>query len=134
MLVVDDDEDHALVLEMSLTGLGFDVRTAFSCRGARDALAAERVDALVTDLWLGDGTAVDLLRSTREPRPRATVLLTGYDDASAEATLGGFDAYLVKPASAERIAAAVRERLAKPKSGMLAKVVPPRTTAGRGAA
>lgn len=114
VLVVDDDVDHAGMLEMALEEAGFGVRIAHSCREARAALAAEHVDALVCDLTLGDGTAIDVLAGARR-RPAVAIVLTGFDtDHDVERTrAAGFDAYFVKPASIEAIAAAIDGRLSR---------------------
>jgi len=98
VLVVDDDEDHLLMLEAMLDSVGYDVLTAGSCSEAHAQLREHEIDALVADLALGDGTALDLMK--RSPRrPRVAVVLSGFDsDEDVRRTLqAGYDAHLPKP-------------------------------------
>jgi len=98
VLVVDDDEDHLIMLEAMLDSEGYEVVTASSCEEARARLRDQDVDALVADLALGDGSALDLMK--RGPRrPRVAVVLSGFDsDEDVNRTLeAGFDAHLTKP-------------------------------------
>lgn len=99
VLVVDDDEDHLLMLEALLEAVGYDVTTADSCASGRKILQERVVDALVTDLSLGDGTALDLLRDIGAHRPRVAIVLSGFDSSEdiARTAAAGFDAHLAKP-------------------------------------
>lgn len=99
VLVVDDDEDNAAILQMSLEGNGFQVKIASSVAEARAELTSSSFDALVTDLSLGDGTALELLSSLGASRPRVAILVTGYgaEEDRALSAAAGFDAHFVKP-------------------------------------
>lgn len=114
VLVVDDDEDNAAVLQMSLEGNGFHVKVASSVAEARAELTSSSFDALVTDLSLGDGSALELLASlTKETRPRVAILVTGYgaDEDRARSAAAGFDAHLVKPVEIGALERTLREGL-----------------------
>src|SRR5947209_912905 len=99
VVVVDDDEDNVLVLEVGLQNAGFEVKTARSVHEALALFAAGDADALVTDYSLGDGTALELLKSLGPKRPRLAILVTGHGSPEdvAESRAAGFDAHLVKP-------------------------------------
>jgi DNA-binding NtrC family response regulator len=115
VLLVDDDEDSVLVMEAALVGGGFAVQIARSCREARALLDAHRVDALVTDFSLGDGTALELFASlAAAKRPRVAVLVTGYGSPEdlARSRAAGFHAHLVKPVSLEQLERTLRTALA----------------------
>jgi len=114
VLVVDDDEDNAAVLQLSLEGSGFEVRVASSVAEARAELASSSFDALVTDLSLGDGNALDLLASLGATRPRVAILVTGYgdDEARKRSRAAGFDAHIVKPVELVALERALTEGLA----------------------
>lgn len=105
VLVVDDDEDHAWLLELSLKSHGYAVLTAHSCAGARDLLRDNRVDALITDFSLGDGDGADLVQSLGADRPPIAILLSGYDLPARDPSRAPFDAVFVKPLQFDRLVA-----------------------------
>ena len=115
VLVLDDDEDNVAVLEAALVARGFDVRTAASSAEARALLSELTVDALVTDLSLGDGNALDLVLELGARRPKISILVTGYGSPAdhARSRAAGFDAHLVKPIAMEQLEAALRRGLAR---------------------
>lgn len=115
VLVVDDDEDHVMMLEASFEAAGFQVIAASSFTEAHAKLRSEHVDALVADLTLGDGSALDLLVGL-ERRPRVAVVLSGFDrpEDFDRSRAAGFDAHLVKPTSFDRLAGLINEGLHRP--------------------
>ena len=110
VLVVDDDEDHATMLELSLQALGYEVEAAHSVAEAKHVLATHTIDALVSDISLGDGTCFDVA-----PRPRVAVVLSGSEstDDLERARREGFCAHLLKPTTAAEIARVLDEALAR---------------------
>lgn len=126
ILVVDDDVDHCLMLEVALSCLGYEVVLAHSYAEAVASLRDGEFDALVCDLTLGDGTALDVLRSPSARRPRVSVVLSGFDaDEDRDRSLAaGFDAHLVKPTSIEQLGQVISAGLRRSRSGVrLAKTV-----------
>lgn len=109
-MVLDDDEDSAALLGYALESRGFDVAVARSCEEARALLDVASVDALVTDLSLGDGDAFELMAALGARRPRVTVLVTGYGSREdrARSRAAGFDAHLVKPIAVDEVEQALR--------------------------
>ncbi len=99
VLVVDDDEDNAHLLQLGLEHQGFRVEVASSLEEARRMLASCSFDAIVTDLSLGDGTALELLTALGGARPRVAILVTGHggDEDRERSAAAGFDAHFVKP-------------------------------------
>jgi DNA-binding response OmpR family regulator len=131
VLVVDDDEDHVMMLEVGLEAHGFAVITAGSCAEAKRMLDSRGADALVADLTLGDGTSLDLLTTVGQ-RPRVAVVLSGYDapEDVARTLAAGYDAHLVKPASFDVLTGILRDGLERASSGVrLAKTSPPASLA-----
>lgn len=120
VLVVDDDVDHCLMLEVALQCLGYHVTLAHSYSQAVKLLRSADVDALVCDLTLGDGTALDVLRAAGERRPRVSVVLSGFDaEEDRERSLeAGFDAHLVKPTSIDQLGQVLSSGLRRSRSGM----------------
>lgn len=112
VLVVDDDDDHNLVMTLSLAALDYDVVAADSCSAALAAIAERRVDVIVSDFSLGDGSALDLMNGIGEARPKVAVVLTGFDDVSADVHRV-FDEVLLKPTTVDVIDAVVKARLAR---------------------
>lgn len=120
VLVVDDDEDHCMMLEVALETRGHRVLTAHSARSALETMRAHTVDALVCDLTLGDGTALDVLRDIGERRPPVAVVLSGFDDTEdrERSIAAGFDAHLVKPTPVETLIDVIARGLGRPRSGI----------------
>ena len=106
VLVVDDDPDHLFMLEAVLERLGYEVMTALSCAAGRAALQERHVDALIADLSLVDGTALDLLEGLdASHRPRVALVLSGFDteEAVERSLRAGFAAHLVKPIAIDQL-------------------------------
>ena len=121
VLVVDDDVDHLLMLEALLEAAGYAVVTAASCAEGRALLMSRRIDALVADYSLGDGTASDLLRGIGDDRrPRVALVLSGFDanDDIARTLEAGFDAHLVKPTSIDLLRELLAQGLRDSESGV----------------
>lgn len=115
VLAVLDDSERSALLKLSLVARGWEVVRAHSCEQARTRALEQPIDALLTDLVLGDGSAFGLIRSM-PVRPRVTAVLTwgnqlGIKDRIVNA---GFDVHLVRPISAEDIDVAMREKLGSP--------------------
>lgn len=114
VLAVLDDSERSALLKLSLVARGWEVVRAHSCEQARTRALEQPIDALLTDLVLGDGSAFGLIRSM-PVRPRVTAVLTwgnqhGIKDRIVSA---GFDVHLVRPISAEEIDVAMREKLGR---------------------
>lgn len=112
VLAVLDDSERSALLKLSLVARGWEVVRAHSCEQARTRALEQPIDALLTDLVLGDGSAFGLIRSMPF-RPRVTAVLTwgnqhGIKDRIVSA---GFDMHLVRPISAEDIDIAMRAKL-----------------------
>jgi DNA-binding response OmpR family regulator len=112
VLLVEDHADSAELLRMLLRRHGFEVTVAGSVSAALAAVAGftEPVDVLVSDMNLPDGSGNDLLRRLRTQGSLRAIALSGLDrDADVEsAREAGFDEYLGKPVSIERLVDALR--------------------------
>jgi DNA-binding response OmpR family regulator len=120
VLVVDDDEDHLLMLEALLDAAGYEVVTAGSCAAGRKVLHERPVDALLADLSLGDGTALDLLRDIGASRPRVAIVLSGFDSIEdvTRTLQAGYDAHLAKPTPVELLRETIANGLRHHPSGV----------------
>lgn len=112
LLAVLDDGERSALLKLTLASRGWEVVRAHSCEQARAIAKTHYLDALLTDLVLGDGSAFGLLKSIGA-RPRICVVLTwGNQHGIRERILAsGFDLHLSRPITAEEIDRALREKL-----------------------
>jgi DNA-binding response OmpR family regulator len=92
--VLDDDESLRLLCRVNLELDGYRVLEVESIAQARELLAAERVDAILLDVHLGDGDGRELLRELGSDRPMAA-LFTGTEPA--DAVEGIAEAVIPKP-------------------------------------
>jgi len=117
ILVVEDDEDSAGFLKLTLAGRGYAVRTVRTAEEALAALDAERFGLALVDLSLPGMNGADLCRRLRAKRATAQMplcILTARSEerARADAARAGCDCFLRKPIAVKDLLRAVRERLA----------------------
>jgi CheY-like chemotaxis protein len=102
VLIVDDNQDAAVLIAELLHGEGHDIRTAFDATTALAIAREFRPDIAVLDLGLPLIDGYELARRLREDptlgRMRL-IALTGYSQASdrARSLDAGFDRHLAKP-------------------------------------
>jgi PAS domain S-box-containing protein len=99
ILLVEDHADTRNVMSRLLGSFGFHVLTAGTVREALDLAEREKIELLVSDIGLPDGSGVELMRELRQRQPIKGIALSGFgqeDDVrrSAEA---GFVKHLTKP-------------------------------------
>jgi DNA-binding response OmpR family regulator len=105
VLVVDDDVQLLGMVEYWLAEAGYDVVACSRFEAARNYLAAQPLDALVTDLRLGEFNGLQLaLRASHPGRRTAVLVMSAYDDVvsrrDAEACGGRF---MLKPFDRESL-------------------------------
>jgi two-component system, NtrC family, response regulator PilR len=119
ILVVDDEPDLLMLIELTLTKLGFNVRKAESVAQAKAALTERTFDLCLTDMRLKDGLGLEVLQFIQDRKMDIpTAVLTAYgnaDNAVAALKAGAFD-YLAKPVSIEQLRALVKSALSVPKT------------------
>ena len=115
ILVVDDNEDSRNLLRTILEADGARVATAGSVDEARQALARDLPDVLITDLAMPveDGYGLlDYCRHHQDPRLQCLPImaLTAYGSQQAQDRVlaAGFDAYLAKPVEPAEVGRVVR--------------------------
>jgi diguanylate cyclase (GGDEF)-like protein len=114
ILLVDDEKIARTLYGDYLTAVGHAVTVVGSLQEARDALAVERFDAVVTDIILPGGDGMEVLRYVRERHPGVeVVVITGLDKVApaVRAIKSGAAEYLVKPVAPEALQHAVRRAL-----------------------
>jgi two-component system, NtrC family, response regulator HydG len=114
ILLVDDEPDIIALFSAILTEAGYRVKSANSMRTASEQLSAGSFDLVISDIWLGEETGLDLLHRIRQLDPNAYVILvTGnpsIETAQEAVQVGAFD-YLAKPVSSEKLLNSVRHAL-----------------------
>ena len=75
----------------------------------------EGYDLIVSDLELGDGTGLDLLRSLGPGRSVPAIALTGYgsEEDRKMCLEAGFEMHLVKPVQTRQLSEAIRSIIQK---------------------
>jgi DNA-binding response OmpR family regulator len=75
ILCVDDDPNALFVRRLLLSIAGYAVLTAGSVEAAQDLFACNRVDLMITDHLLPDGTGAELMLQMKQVQPKALVAL-----------------------------------------------------------
>jgi len=116
VLIVDDNEDTLSVLGTMLEAHGARVSTVASVSEARQALARELPDVLITDLAMPVEDGFGLLEYCRHHsderlRTLPILALTAYGGQQAQHRVlaAGFDAYLAKPVEPSEVGKIVRD-------------------------
>jgi DNA-binding NtrC family response regulator len=106
ILVVDDEAAMRITLALPLRQRGHQVSQAASLANGLAQIRAEAFDLVLTDLRLGDGDGLEILKAVKESCPEVEVILmTAYGsvESAVEAMkLGAFD-YLLKPFNPEEL-------------------------------
>ena len=105
LLVVEDHEATRTVLQRLLTRSGHTVTITSTMHEALTTFAAERFDAIISDLGLPDGSGLELMREIQRQRPVPGIALSGYgmEDDLRQTKEAGFFAHLVKPVNIDQL-------------------------------
>ncbi len=119
ILLVEDNPDSLRALSMSLSLLGYEVRPANSLRTALAAAENRGYDLILSDLELGDGTGLDLLRSIGPGRSVPAIAITGYgsEEDRKMCLEAGFAMHLIKPVETRQLDEAIRSIMQKYRPG-----------------
>ncbi|MFN8627919.1 MAG: sigma-54 dependent transcriptional regulator [Candidatus Binatia bacterium] len=103
-LVVDDDANFLLPLAELVEHEGFSTSVASSLRDARTLIASRTPDLILIDLFLPDGTGLDLFDGLNAAATEV-VLITGHAsvDTAVQALRKGVTDYLTKPLDIQRL-------------------------------
>ena len=110
VLVVDDEEDTALLLRDVLRKRGYACEAVLSGAAALEHLRRDRVDVVVTDVQMPGMTGIELCQQLFARYPDiAPLVLTGYgrlDVAVAAMRAGAYD-FITKPVKADTLQLAI---------------------------
>jgi signal transduction histidine kinase/CheY-like chemotaxis protein len=105
LLLVEDHAPTRTVLAHMLEGRGFRVLTAASLAESRAVAAQNRIEILISDIGLPDGTGYELMVELSAKYPVKGIALTGYgmEHDLADSRRSGFAAHLTKPVSIQAV-------------------------------
>jgi CheY-like chemotaxis protein len=119
VLVVDDEADFLATYERLLRRQGYEVTAVSSRAAALDAVAHGHPALVISDLRLGDGDGLDVVRAARaRPHPLPVIVVTGYasEELRRAALAAGATAFFAKPFLASALLASVRANLDHPRA------------------
>jgi two-component system response regulator MprA len=126
VLVVEDDEEIARVLQRSLRLDGYEVRLAADGEAALETAAAYHPDLVILDLGLPRLDGMEVARRLRAADDVPILMLTARDalESRVEGLDAGADDYLVKPFERQELLARLRALLRRrPPRGSASVVV-----------
>ena len=111
ILVVDDDPEIRRLLGRYLDGQNLRVSLAADRHECEERLAASRIDLVVLDVMLPDGSGLDICRDLRQRRPTLPVILLTALKEDIDRIIGleiGADDYIGKPFNPRELVARIR--------------------------
>lgn len=106
VLVVDDDETNLEMVARILEHHGMDVRSATSLSQARECLHGDLPDLAILDIYLEDGSGIQLGQELKAREPNLPVIImTGLPRAEnlTQALAIDVDSYMIKPMNASKL-------------------------------
>mgnify|MGYP001550933126 FL=1 len=117
ILVVDDDDAIREMMVLALSKEGYRVECAGSAADGLAYLSEKPVDLVIADIYLGDGTGLDLVDAVDAGKIDTRMILVtargSVETASFARSHGVFD-YLAKPLEIEHLVGRVQAALADP--------------------
>src|SRR3989339_321600 len=110
ILVIDDNEEHAIATAEALQKVGCKCLIATSGKEGLKIIEGGEIDIVITDLIMHDIDGLQILKTTKERLPEAEVILiTGYGtvETAVDAMQKGAATYLLKPININHLRAAV---------------------------
>jgi DNA-binding response OmpR family regulator len=114
IVLADDDRSMREALAAALEANGFLVFEAATGREALELAAAQTPDAVVSDVYMPDGSGLDVAREVAKgSRKVPVILVSGHAEPAihAAAIAAGASAYLPKPLGVVELMAALRSAL-----------------------
>ena len=114
ILVVEDDQDIADLVTLTLQEIGVTVEHCISGETALEKLAVNQYDLVMLDVMLPGISGLDVCRQLREQKPEQVILMVTSRNSEIDRVLGlelGADDYMTKPFSVRELQARVRSQL-----------------------
>ncbi len=111
ILVVDDHEDTCMGMKLLLERRGYTVRIAHGVQAALALALEDKLDLMISDLGLPDGTGFELMEKIRHYSDLRGVALSGFgtEEDVARSKNAGFAAHLIKPVNIENLDAILKK-------------------------
>lgn len=114
ILLIEDDESQAAQIQTLLQATHWQVTHATSCSAAQRYISNTEFDVILVDIYLPDGSGVELIPVLLQQRPSAIVIaMTSQSstDLAVEAMRHGAYDFLEKPLTPERLTVSVENAL-----------------------
>lgn len=134
ILLVEDDNTFAMILDGFLKKKSFEVEVKYSVKGGLEALRTAPFDLVLLDYRLGDGTGMDVIDAMRtDGIDIPVIIMTSFNDVrtAVRAIRQGVFDYITKPVNPDELLMVVNDALesqtavpeAKPKTRAVARAV-----------
>jgi DNA-binding NtrC family response regulator len=100
LLLVEDDPALQMTIQMALEAQGYSVDAVSTTGDAKDRLAENPYPIVISDIYIDEGTGLDVLKAAKDRDPNcAVILMTGRGtmETVMAATRGGVFDYIAKP-------------------------------------
>lgn len=114
ILLVEDDNTFATILDNFLKKRGFEVVVKHSVKGGIEALKNDTFNLILLDYRLGDGIGLDVLEAARAQGNSApSIVMTSFNDVrtAVKAMRQGVFDYITKPVNPDELLMVVNEAL-----------------------
>ena len=119
ILLVEDEEKLARMVEMELRYEGYEVTKAFDGRSGLEEALSGKYDLVLLDIMLPQLSGMEVLRRLRRESEMPVIMLTARDSVidKVSGLDSGADDYITKPFAIEELLARIRAALRKRGSG-----------------
>jgi DNA-binding NtrC family response regulator len=114
ILIVEDDDAALFGYASFLSGCGYSVKTASTLKEASSVLDADSFDAILLDLKLPDGNALNWIPQQKRNHPHTPIIvISGMSDipTAVQATKSGAENFLTKPVEMDNLKNALEKCL-----------------------
>ncbi|MBF0205945.1 MAG: response regulator [Oligoflexia bacterium] len=126
ILVVDDEPDISLIFTSELEEHGYKIMVASGGNEAYEVFKQNKVDLILSDIRMADGTGVDLLQKITADKEINSVplilFMTGHSDISSEEAYNmGASALITKPIDINELSNSIKEHFCNKKTQLKKK-------------
>ena len=114
ILLVEDNKDTLRYLAWVLSQRGHLVLSAVDLASAREIVASDDFDLVISDIELPDGSGLELMREVKSARDIPGIALSGFgsDEDIRMSRAAGFSTHLTKPVNLQTLREVIRKVVA----------------------